>query len=112
MPEVTYHCQNCGWSGTEDDLAPYSDMANRLEVGDTVPAGECPEEGCGAVCWSDEEMAKHRIEGAAVELLTALEGLLSDIEEYQSINHLGGENNHWQVAARAAIAKARGNPHA
>ena len=40
------------------------------------------------------------------ELLEALKGLLADITEYQTINHLGGENNHWQVIARAAIAKA------
>lgn len=45
---------------------------------------------------------------AAPRLLEALEGLLSDIEEYQRINNLGGENNHWQVRARAAIAAAKG----
>ena len=43
-----------------------------------------------------------------VELLEALKGLLADITEYQTINNLGGENNHWQVIARAAIAKASG----
>jgi hypothetical protein len=45
---------------------------------------------------------------AAPELLGALEGLLADITEYQTINHLDGENNHSQVRARAAIARARG----
>jgi len=39
-------------------------------------------------------------------LLQALKGLLADIEEYQTINHLGGENNHSQVQARAAIKQA------
>jgi hypothetical protein len=34
--------------------------------------------------------------------------LLADIEDYQRINHLGGEQNHAQVMARAAIAKAEG----
>jgi len=33
----------------------------------------------------------------------ALEGLLADITEYQTINNLGGENNHWQVQARLAL---------
>jgi hypothetical protein len=37
------------------------------------------------------------------QLVAALKGLLADIEEYQTINNLGGENNHWQVAARKAI---------
>lgn len=45
---------------------------------------------------------------AAPDLLEALNGLLADIEEYQQINKLGGENNHWQVISRAAIAKALG----
>lgn len=33
----------------------------------------------------------------------ALSGSLADIEEYQTINNLGGENNHWQVAARKVL---------
>lgn len=44
---------------------------------------------------------------AAPDLFTALVGLLADITEYQTINKLGGENNHWQVRAREAIAKAQ-----
>ena len=45
---------------------------------------------------------------AAPELYEALDGLLADITEYQEINNLGGQNNHWQVKAKAALAKARG----
>ena len=33
----------------------------------------------------------------------ALKGLLEDITEYQTINNLGGENNHWQVIARTVL---------
>ena len=33
----------------------------------------------------------------------ALQGLLEDITDYQTINNLGGENNHWQVIARAVL---------
>ena len=51
--------------------------------------------------------ANGRLIAAAPELLAALEGLLADITEYQTLNKLGGENNHSQVVARAAIAKAR-----
>lgn len=39
------------------------------------------------------------------ELVEASEGLLTDITEYQEINNLGGQNNHWQVKVRAALAK-------
>lgn len=33
----------------------------------------------------------------------ALQGLLEDIIDYQTINNLGGENNHWQVIAKAVL---------
>lgn len=54
------------------------------------------------------DRANAHLIAAAPELLEALEGLLTDITEYQQINNLGGENNHWQVIARTAIAKAKG----
>lgn len=41
-------------------------------------------------------------------LLEALEMLLNGIEEYQTINNLGGHNNQDQVFARAAILSCRG----
>ncbi len=59
---------------------------------------------------SGETKANARLIAAAPDLLAALEGLLADIAEYQTINKLGGEKNHWQVQARAAIAKATGQP--
>lgn len=40
----------------------------------------------------------------AAVVLGALKRLLDDITEYQTINNLGGENNHWQVEARKALA--------
>ena len=36
-------------------------------------------------------------------LREALSGLLADIQDYQRANNLGGEDNHWQVIARAAL---------
>ena len=42
---------------------------------------------------------------ALIEAAEALGGLLTDITEYQKLNTIGGENNHWQVIARAALAK-------
>lgn len=55
-----------------------------------------------------EATANARLIAAAPDLLEALKGQLSDIEDYQRVNNLGGENNHWQVIARAAITKAEG----
>jgi hypothetical protein len=41
-------------------------------------------------------------------LREALIGLLADIQDYQRINNLGGENNHSQVIARALINNPEG----
>lgn len=46
---------------------------------------------------------------AAPELFEALKGLYEDQLDYIRINNLSGaENNHWMVAARAALAKVTG----
>ena len=54
----------------------------------------------------EQANANARLIAASPDLLFALKGLLADITEYQTLNNLGGEDNHWQVIARAAIAKA------
>ena len=40
----------------------------------------------------------------------ALRGLHDDIVEYQRINHLGGYDNHWMLAARAALTATEAKP--
>lgn len=52
--------------------------------------------------------ANARLIAAAPDLLEALQELLRDVQDYQRINNLGGENNHSQVKAKAAIARAIG----
>ena len=43
-------CDNCNWRGTDEQLGlPLSEirhLAERLDPGGIVPAGECPECGC------------------------------------------------------------------
>jgi hypothetical protein len=56
----------------------------------------------------DRKRADLNLIAAAPEIYEALRGLLAEITEYQTINSLGGENNHWQDKARAALAKAKG----
>lgn len=35
-------CASCQWQGPFDDLEMVEDIFGRIEVGDTMPAGECP----------------------------------------------------------------------
>lgn len=44
----TVACDNCGWTGPETDCLEIKDFHSRVEPGECVPFGECPE--CGALC--------------------------------------------------------------
>ena len=46
--EPLYECQNCAKQWTEGQLKPIQHLTQRVEVGEPMPAGECPE--CGALC--------------------------------------------------------------
>lgn len=52
-------CGNCDWTGTladiQIDLEHAPNLAERLNAGATVPAGECPECGCFAYLVPTEE---------------------------------------------------------
>ena len=56
------------------------------------------------MCPSEQIDANARLIAAAPALYEALEDLLADIENYQTINLLNGYNNSSQVNARAALA--------
>ena len=57
---------------------------------------------------TEAEDADARLIAAAPELLEALQIGYAETMDYIDRNKLGGENNHWLVLARAAIAKATG----
>ena len=45
---TAYACQNCTYSTQDrDQLLPIRDIHQRVEPGEPMPAGECPE--CGAL---------------------------------------------------------------
>ena len=59
--------------------------------------------------WPDAAAELLRLEAVNAQLLEALEMGYADTMDYIKRNHLSGaENNHWIVAARAAIAAAKG----
>lgn len=45
-PHDNVRCDNCSWTGVGTDVKPIHDIGDRIEAGNTVPAGECPECGC------------------------------------------------------------------
>ena len=60
------------------------------------------------LCKAQRECDEARAE--VERLRSALRGLHDDIVEYQRINHLGGYDNHWMLAARAALAATESKP--
>lgn len=44
MEEKTvYECQNCNWKGFREDMDVLRDADQRVDVGELMAAGECPE---------------------------------------------------------------------
>ena len=43
----TATCQDCGWTGPVEDTKELRNVWDRVQPGDVMPAGDCPEEGCG-----------------------------------------------------------------
>ena len=41
-------CQNCEWEGDQADTDPIDDIFMRVDPGEPMPSGQCPE--CGALC--------------------------------------------------------------
>ena len=54
MPTAT--CQYCGWNGPADRCGPLKNAWERVQPGDVMPAGECPE--CSASAMLDENSAE------------------------------------------------------
>lgn len=68
-------CDNCDWEGSITELrcqlAQIPDLAQRLDVGSEVPAGECPE--CGALAYEvDAVRVPDKGRGAMLAVLTKL----------------------------------------
>ncbi|MGY8527572.1 hypothetical protein [Paracidovorax citrulli] len=66
---MRHNCDNCGWEGTEEQLERLSAPPERVNAGELMPCGECPE--CGAVVSvADAAIPEHTIQ-AIVSVLCA-----------------------------------------
>ena len=55
MPHTeTATCQACGWHGHVDRTKELRDIWDRVQPGDVMPAGECPEDGCHGAAMLDK----------------------------------------------------------
>jgi hypothetical protein len=50
-----YQCDNCGVVWLFCELQDMSDLTQRIDPGGEVPAGECPDDGCQALCYPEKE---------------------------------------------------------
>ena len=50
MTDIKCKCANCDWTGTQSQTELIADFWSRVEPGETIPHGDCPE--CGAFCYA------------------------------------------------------------
>lgn len=58
-------CQNCLKVWDDEDLDEIKDLEMRVESGEPMPSGECPE--CGALCQPKEEVDDAELETSKTE---------------------------------------------
>lgn len=52
--DAPVRCDNCAWEGTAGQLVMVNDIQERINPGCEVPAGQCPDEECGALAYLTE----------------------------------------------------------
>lgn len=76
-------CDNCDWSGTEDDCVDAKYLHARLTPGGIVPAGECPE--CGALAYLTEVSIGEAPRQMIRDLLGAIGNLVEQVEQMKGM---------------------------
>ena len=76
----TATCQDCGWTGPVEDTKELRNVWDRVRPGDVMPAGECPQEGCGGAAMLDvEHKGVDDLRPAMVALMLGLDRLHESI---------------------------------
>ena len=75
----TATCQSCGWTGRVEETRELRDVWDRVLPGDVMPAGECPEEGCGAAAMLDQDGSDDDLRPALVALMLGLDRLRESV---------------------------------
>ena len=84
---ATYQCDNCEWTGKIEEMDECRDVWSRVEPGDRMGFGDCPE--CGAFCFPEEEAKPAPVSTNSKEviedLLGAVSALLTQVEQMQGM---------------------------
>ena len=75
----TATCQDCGWTGPVEHTKEFCNVRDRVLPGDVMPAGDCPEEGCGGAAMLDQENANDDLRPAMVALMLGLDRLRESV---------------------------------
>lgn len=96
----TVSCDNCGWTGSFDDVNDILDFEERMSCPEggiaIMPAGECPE--CGCLAYYDQDSRDWPVHLKALDLLKALQAVLARI------------NGEWDHPALVAFGPLRTDP--
>lgn len=96
-------CGNCGWTGEPlIELADIENLEQRLDIGGTVPSGECPE--CQALCYeSPKPIANKSHMGAKVQYCGHDASFYADIIDLNGVCLVVGMPKIDNVLARPAV---------
>ncbi len=76
----TATCQDCGWQGPVEETKEFRNVWDRVLPGDVMPAGECPEEGCGGAAMLDTDRGgANDLRPRMVALMLGLDRLRDDL---------------------------------
>ena len=94
--KAIYECDNCRQQYEQDDLKEIDHLAIRLDPGGPVPAGECPDRDCGALCYPVEHLVG--LEGTTTHVIT--NGQLAALVGNILTNPFSGEVDDTEAFAR------------
>ena len=101
----TATCQDCGWQGPVEDTLDLRHLYERVLPGDVMPAGDCPEDGCGGAAMLDAER------DGELDLRSALETLMLGLERLREAicadapgTSVGARSKQLAASARTAPA--------
>lgn len=80
-------CQDCNWRGPDTELREIKDLYQRVDPGEPMPSGECPE--CGALCQpTDDDGTTKRVRVTVDCIADVREHWLGDAPAYFDGNQL------------------------